>query len=80
MRAQGACIGYGEAKQRAHLQPTMHHNVTYTHSLQEIEKENTLYSLAKRRAWYIAHTMIVELEMEMEAIAKSWSSSTLRMH
>ena len=62
------------------MRATTHHNVTYAHSLQEKEKENTLYSLAKRRAWYIAHTMEVELEMEMEAISKAWSSSTLRMH
>ena len=62
------------------MRATLNHKETYAHSLQEIEKENTLYSLAKRRAWYIAHTMVVELEMEMEAIAKAWSSSTLRMH
>ena len=62
------------------MRDTLNHKETYAHSLQEIEKENTLYSLAKRRAWFIAHTMEVELEMEMEAIAKAWSSSTLRMH
>ena len=62
------------------MRATLNHNVTYAHSLQEKEIENTLYSLAKRRAWFIAHTMEVELEMEMEAIAKAWSSSTLRMH
>ena len=61
------------------MRATLNHNETYVHSLQEKEKENTLYSLAKRRARYI-HTMEVELEMEMEAIAKAWSSSTLRMH
>ena len=61
------------------MRATLNHN-EHTHSLQEIEKENTLYSLAMRRAWYIAHTMVVELEMEMEAIAKAWSSSTLGLH
>ena len=60
------------------MRATLNHNETYAHSSEEIEKENTLYSLAKRRAWYIAHTMVVELEME--AIAKAWSSSTLRMY
>ena len=62
------------------MRATLNHNVTYLHSLQVKEIENTLYSLAKRRAWYIAHTMVVELEMEMEAIAKAWRSSTLRMY
>ena len=62
------------------MRATLNHNVTYVHSLKEIEIENTLYSLAKRRAWFIAHTMEVQLEMEMEDITKAWSSSTLRMH
>ena len=62
------------------MRATLNHNEMYAHRLQEIEIENTLYSLAKRRAWYIAHTMEVELEMKMEAIAKAWSSSILRMH
>ena len=53
------------------MRATLNHNEMYVHRLQEIEKENTLYSLAKRRARYIAHTMVVELEMEMEAIAKA---------
>ena len=53
------------------MRVTTHHNVTYAHILQRKEIENTMYSLAKRRAWFIAHTRVVELEMEMEAIAKA---------
>ena len=32
------------------MRATTHHNKAYTHSLQEKEIENTMYSLAKRRA------------------------------
>ena len=53
------------------IRATLNHNEMYVHRLQEIEKENTLYSLVKRRAWFIAHTRVVELEIEMEAIVKS---------
>ena len=53
------------------MRAKLNHKEMYAHRLQEIEKENTLYSLAKRRAWFIAHTRVVELEMDMEAIAKS---------
>ena len=62
------------------MRATLNHNETYAHSLQEKEKENTLYSISKEKSLVVAHTMVVELEMEMEAIAKAWSSSTLRMH
>ena len=62
------------------MRATTPHNETYTRSLQEREKENTLYSISKEKSLVVAHTMVVELEMEMEAIAKAWSSSTLRMH
>ena len=62
------------------MRAKLNHNEMYVHRLQEIEKENTLYSLAKRRAWLYSSYNLVELEMEMEAIAKAWSSSTLRMH
>ena len=53
------------------MRATLNHNEMYMHSLQEKEIENTLYSLAKRRAWFIAHTRVVEVEMEMEDTTKA---------
>ena len=57
------------------MRATLNHKETYAHSLQEIE-----IFISKEKSLVVGHTMDVELEKEMEAISKSWSSSTLRMH